>query len=496
MLLYRGYLQGTLSLVMSVLVVNSSLAAEWDRAAGVAVGASYSDNICLDPGEEKAKEVLTAAPDVRLTGVGANASMDLLAALEFNSLADSSLDCNVVGTSKKSPSPRLRFSANSELIDQWFFFDASAYIDQNKADPFLTGGEDNLNGTGNTNTTYRYSLNPYISRRLTETSSVVLSYTFDEQINSEELVGDSQSDTVYFDVGTSPSLARWSFGLTGNYNEVRYEERRGGRPAYDSELSSAQARTSFQINSTWQVNGYAGLERNDFVSSFDEIDGDVWDAGVLWTPNTRISIAAGTGDRFFGDTPRFDINYRHKRSSFSAGYKKDLTYDRSLRGQDEFSGSIDEFVEIIDPVTGQVVGFAGAPTTITSSPILDERFTLGYIFNARRTRVNIDASHSEQTRVEDGIDAVFTLASVSLTRDLTSKLALNTRFNWTRREADVDSGKTVTDSDTWRLRVGFSRKMFQNTMVSLNYQYAQRESDIPQDDYIENRISLRFRYQF
>lgn len=481
---------------MGILVVNSAVAAEWDRAAGLAVGAVYSDNICLDPAGEQSKEILTATPDIRLTGTGAKASMDLLATLEFNSVADSSLDCNITETSKKSPAPRLRFSGTSELIDQWFFFDASAYIDQNKSNPFLAGGEDNLNGAGNTNTTYRYSLNPYISRRLTETASMVLSYTYDQQINSEDLVGDSDSDTVYFDIGTSPSLTRWSFGLTADYNEVRYSERRGGRPAYDSELSSAQVRSSFQINSVWQVNGYAGKEKNDFVSSFDEIDGDYWDLGLLWTPNSRVSVGAGTGDRFFGDTPRFNINYRHKRSTLTASYKKDLTYDRSLRGQDEFSSSIDEFIAIVDPVTGQVVGFAGAPTTITSSPILDERFTLSYSFNARRSRVNINGSHSIQTRAEDGRDSIFTVAGIALSRDLSSKLALNTRLSWTQREADTERGDTVSDSDTWRIRLGLTRKMFQNTNVSLDYQYTQRESDIPRDDYEENRVTLRFRYQF
>ncbi len=486
-------------LATGILLSHASFAGNWTTEAGVAVGGIYSDNICLEQNSPEERWVATTTPDIRISGDGARANMDLFASLEFNTLSNSSLEC--VGGQlgfgdKESPAPRLRFEGDSILVEDWLFLDASAFIDQNKINAFGVGGADNINGTGNTNTSYFYRISPYIDRRLGDSARFTLRYTYDEQTNSETLVEDSKGQSVTVDIGTDPELARFSLGVTGSYSKVEYDES-FGQNTVNSELSSTQIRSAFQINSQWQLNAYVGEEWNDFISTFEDTEGTFWDVGILWTPNTRVSLAIGTGDRFFGSTPRFDFEYRHKRSNMHASYARNLTYDRNLRGTDQFTTGVDSsFDDTVSEFDGAQVP-AGAPTTFTNSPLLDERFTLVYTYTGRRTTVNFNASHSEQTRSVDGFKDTFINMGLLLQRRLSRNLFFNSSLRWEDRQADEERDTVLArDSNTWLILLGLQQTLSLNTSLSLNYQYSDRNSEIIADEYEENRLSLSLRYQF
>ena len=479
-------------LATGILLSHASFAGNWTTEAGLAVGGIYSDNICLEQNSPEERWVGTTTPDIRVTGDGTRANMDLFASLEFNTLSNSSLDC--VGGQlgfgdKESPAPRLRFEGDSILVEDWLFLDASAFIDQNKINAFGVGGANNINGTGNTNTSYFYRISPYIDRRLGDSSQFTLRYTYDEQYNSETLVEDSKGQLVTVDIGTDPELARFSIGVTGSYSKVEYDES-FGQNTVNSELSSTQIRSAFQMNSQWQLNAYVGEEWNDFISTFEDTEGHFWDVGILWTPNARVSLAIGTGERFFGSTPRFDFEYRHKRSNMRASYARNLTYDRNLRGTDQFTTDVDSSFD-----DGQVL--AGAPTTFTNSPLLDERFTLVYTYTGRRTTVNLSTSHSEQTRSADGFKDTFISMGLLLNRRLSRNLSFNSSLLWEDRQADEERDTvSARDSNTWLILLGLQQNLSLNTSLSLNYQYSDRNSESITDEYEESRLSLSLRYQF
>lgn len=490
---FRGRL--AISTALASLVCGAAQGAEWERSAGMALSGIYTDNVCLENRDEESDVIGTATPSVNLNGQGARARMSLYAAVQFNSLDIDDLECRVRGAEDVSPAPRVRFDGSSELVENWLYLDADAFADQNRINPFAVGGEDPLNSQGNLNTTYQYGISPYISRRLTPKSRMLISYRYSEEYNSEELINDNQLQQVTFDIGTLPELSRFSMGVSGSYTEIDYEERTGGDDLFNSELSSARVRAAFQVNRTWQVNGYVGEEWNDYVTVFQENDGTFWDVGVTWTPNVRTTVAVGTGERFFGSTPRASVEYRHKRSSLRASYARQLTYDRSLRGSDSFAEDIDDLGDSL-PEQDEVIGVGGQETTNTNSPILNERFQLVYTYDARRTSFTVNASHSEQTRAEDGFTDTFIYAGVGVERDLSRRLRAYTRLSWHRR--DPDEARVIQgtrQSDLARLTLGLERDLGRHTRVGLIYQYNDRSSDVPVDEYTENRIILRFSYQ-
>jgi uncharacterized protein (PEP-CTERM system associated) len=487
--------------MVTLIASSNAFAANWQTGAAIRTGGVYSDNVCLQEDNQESKFIATATPEISLSAQGARASMELVGGLEFNSVANSSLDCSAagLGDNKDSPSPRLRFNGSSELLEDWLYFDASAYADQNKVNAFAAGGNENLDGRRNTNTTYNYNLSPYISHRLGDVTNVLLRYTFDDQRNTVDLVGDSTSSSALFDIGSDASETRFSLGVSANYSKIEYDERAGGRDAFNNELSSARVRTSYQLNSEWQVNAYAGEEWNDFLSVDDEIEGTFWDVGLLWTPSKRVSFAVGVGDRYFGVAPRFEVSYRHKRSELRVSYQRDLTYDRNLRTVDQSTLSVDQLItQAIEQVlAGEPITFAGTPTTITNSPIVNEQFLLSYSYTGRRTTINLDGGRSEQKRAQDGRDSTFSNISLSATRSLSRTLALESSVSWSdRKTGDFESNVLQRDSDTWRARIGFDKELGVNTNVLLNYQYSQRNSELAIDEYDENRLTLTLIYQF
>ena len=337
-------------------------------------------------------------------------------------------------------------------------------------------------GTGNTNTTYRYSVSPYISRRFKNTADLYLRYTYDDQYNTKDIVGDSSENSANLLLSSGPRLSPFSLSLQGDYSKVDYAESRGTAND-DSELKSAQINGAYQYNRTWAINGYVGDEWNDFVSTRDDIDGTYWGAGLTWTPTSRTSVDIGTGDRYFGSTPWLRVSHRHKRSLFSANYEKTLTYSRDVRtlGAD---GSID------DPLND---------TTLSNSPILDERLTVLYAFTGRRMNIGVSGSYSDQTRERGGdlsqeeldlSESTFKQVSVSVGYPMARNVSLSTSLSWNQQEPKGDGTRSVAKSDTWTFKVGASRPLNDRMKVSLNYQYTDRQSDIALNEYQENRIIL------
>ena len=82
-----------LTALAGLLATLPALSAEWETNAGMSVGGYYSDNICLAPNDKEGKAVATARPDVSVTGRGARGNLNLQAAVEYNSLGDSDLEC-------------------------------------------------------------------------------------------------------------------------------------------------------------------------------------------------------------------------------------------------------------------------------------------------------------------------------------------------------------------------------------------------------------------
>lgn len=489
MLLQRSYhLQSLATIALGVVVANSAASAQWSADAAVATALVYTDNICRTQDDKQGQLVGTVTPSTAIRADGNRANFSLSASVEVNSLTDSKLDdlgCNPQGLGDREQfAPKLTGTADAVLIEDWLFLDVKANIDQNSVDPFLSGDGDSLNTNGNTNTTYRYSVSPYISRRVKDVAVLDIRYTWDDQYNSTDTVGDSSEESAQLSLTSAPGVSNFSIGLQGDYSKIEYDDRPGAITNADNELTSVQLNLGYQLNRRWQINGFYGEERNDFVSNTDDIDGIFWDVGLRWTPSSRTTVEVGTGDRFFGSTPRFSVSHQYRRSVFSASYAKTLTYDRNIR---TFNDGVD-----FTPI--------GGPTTLSNSPIIDERFTLGYSYQGRRFGASVSASQSDQTRSEDGRDSSNQNVTLSVNRSLSRLMSVSSSLSWREDDPQGLVGRGSGQSETLTFNLGVQRPLGDNTNLSLDYQYEDRQAGnsavLVSQEYQENRLTLTLSHSF
>jgi hypothetical protein len=481
-------------------VARLASAAEWDTAGGLAVAAVYTDNVCLARDDKQGKAFATATPDVRLSGRGARASVNLNARVLYNSLADEELDCpqgaglGGLGRFRERFIPSGSFLATFEAVENWLTFDANASATQNAVNPLAPGGDDPLTGRGNTNISYRYGAGATAQRRIEQAVDFFLRYQYSEQVNTADFVGlpDATQDSVQGSLGMVPGAQRLTLSVNGRYTRVSFDEDRFAG-AQDNELSAAEAQAVLQLSDSWQLNGLYGREWNDFISAFDDIDGTYWDAGVRWAPNSRVEVNAGTGERFFGETPRFAVSYRHKRTLLRASYLRTIQFPFNLRSprpdpDDPFGPDFGELPG--DPVTSP-----STPTLPGQGPIKNESLSLDYSFTARRTIVALSASESEQLRLLDGSEFLFRNARATLTRRLSPRLNASVRLGWRETEGRgaAGFGGFGRNVETWTGGLNLTRRFGNDLTVTLAYRYRQQESPFVFNEFEENRITLSAR---
>lgn len=479
----------------AILFSSTAAAADWQSSGSVAVGTYYTDNVCLDSSGEADRVVGTLRPSVNIRAQGARALLSLQAAADYNSAADNGPDCRGgVGSlgNRESVVPSVRGLANLEVIDDWLMLEGTLTATRNSIDPFVAGGDDNRNRRDNDNISWRYSAGALSERSIGQTGRAYLRYNYNEQFNSARALGDSSEHRWEGDIGTDPASARFSTGITGYYSEVSYDRDRLGN-AFENEFSSASIRAAFNVNDSWQVNGRIGREWNEYVTLRSDNDGDFWDIGVRWTPNSRVTVDAGTGRRFFGSSPRLQISYEHKRSLLSIGYTRTLTIPRDLRST-PFDPD-DPFGPDFDFLPGDPLPSDAEPTFLGNTPVLNERWLARYRLQGRRTTMTLSATYSQQERVETLTEGDFLTTQITLSRTLASNLEGNLSFQYNERKGEERELSTFgRDSDGWRVRLGFTRELGSDTSLSFGYRFAKQESEYAGNDYEENRLYVTLRY--
>jgi len=464
-------------------------AGEWKTTYGVNVKELYTNNVCLESDSEEDEWITTVTPTVSVTGSSARATLNLSASMEINNLDDNDSQCNG-SDDADNYNPRLSGTARLDLVPNLLSVDFGSSIEQNKIDPFVASGDSNLNKSSNTNTSYSYSVSPNVNHRFGDFSVVNFRYSYDNQTNSESEIDDSELHAASLNIaGAGNSKLSWS--LLTNYREVNYEQEEQSES--DDYIGSVNFSLGYQVHRKWRLNASTGQDINDFESTNSDIDGNRWSASLNWTPNPRTDITVGSGNRFIGDTPTLKINYRHKHSSLSLNYEKLVTFSRSLRTQEAFFSLIDANGDPVLDIDGRLALIRLNQTTLTRSPVVDERLNLGYQWSGGRTSINLNASESKQTREEDNFASTFTTTSIGLRRSLSSMLSISAGATYSKTEVEEGSEQLGQDSELYRLSFGLDKKIGLHTSMNVNHIFTDRRSDEREDEYSENRTSIGVR---
>ena len=465
---------------LALLISSSSIAAEWDISGGISAGANYSDNSKLSVSNEDSKVVGTLTPSIRLNGKGARGKLNLRSSTQFDTLGDKGNDFN----------PQLNFTADTEVIKEFFYIDANASARQTTINSFEAFDNTSLNEQENITTTYQYSVSPFISSRLKDYANYDLRYRHDQQANQGNELDDSKQNiaTLRVQSGKFFNVIGWS--IFGSYAETDFEDQIGQistSQESDNKFSSLRFDLAYRLNRKWFFTAGAGDESNDFISVDEDIDGKSWNTGIMWTPNSRTELKLDYGERYFGENPSVSFKHRHKRSTIDITYSKSITDSRNIRQSGNVLPDTDAFGQLAQVIPLDILQLLfGSTTTRTNSTILNEQFDFNYSLQGKRTNVNLTASDSRQTIQETGDEDIYRRISVNASRKLVKNISLNAGYTFDHRERGSDGIQIDTDFYT----LGLTRQLSNRCSLSLNYTYSDRSSDTANDDFNQNRLSL------
>ncbi len=474
------------------LAQNTLAAADWNASASIAPSILYTDNVCLDNTDQKESlqwsGIGLLTPSGSVSSEGSRASFSLNGSVALNTLSNSQLkedDCaGGFDSNREQFAPNINAVGSAKLIEDWVTVSANATANQNEVSPFVAGGVDELNRNGNTNTFYRYSVSPVVSRRLKGAAKYNVRYTYDEVINTQDVVSDSTSNAVSANLANDKS-SQVSWNWLGNYRKVEFSDSdlinvNTGFvvPRQDTELKSAGLQLGYQIDRRWQLNAGTGWEWNDYQTyNDDDTGGSIWDFGVRWTPSSRTTVALGLDSRYFGTAPRLNISHTRRRSVFTASYNKSITFGRDILTQQND----------LNP------GLINNSALNSQSPIIDERLTLGYSYAGRRAGLTVTGSNSEQTQEDNGEQSRFQGLAVSVSPKLSGTYTLSGTMAWNNSEPTTQLGgnpntRFSNSSQSWTTRVALGRPINTRTNLSVYYQYTDQQSDDSFSEYQENRV--------
>lgn len=297
--------------VLLLAAVGSPRAA-WDIAPTLSFQETYTDNIALSAVNPENELVTEVRPAMNL--VGENRAMNMRAmygvtAIGYVARRDFVMHHNV------DAAGHARFFKDVVAID------ASAGLEQQILDPNGVISTDHAILTGNRTDVARGSITPALHWRFSTLTEARLDYTKERIRFRETDFGDSDIDTY---------TAAWWSGAESGRDTWRIDAlQRHVRPRNGATLRTRDAHTGYRYRIAMPLIMQLGLGYEDVdiygVRVPWQTAGEYWDAGLQWTPNPRVLISVGTGDRFYGRTYRGEFTLRNRRTDWRMTYDEQIT---------------------------------------------------------------------------------------------------------------------------------------------------------------------------
>ncbi|WP_164847089.1 TIGR03016 family PEP-CTERM system-associated outer membrane protein [Neptunomonas marina] len=447
--------------------VTQAQARDWKTEAGFSVSSIYSDNGSSDDESGSSEFVTKVSPNLLIKRDGGRARFSFIGSAELTA----------GGEDVDRFSPRISSSFDTELIENFAYLDTNLQVSQRSIDALgPTNGDDPLNRNSNRTETYTYRIEPYLQKTYQNGNRFKLATFFQGQESSDDSVSGADTSGAEFEVARELAGSKATVSLSADYRDTDTDNSA-------SSFSTIQAGLGYQFTEHFALTGTIGRENNDFETVRDTNDGRIWKVGAVWTPSSRTRLNVGYVDRFFGSTPTLELSHKLKRSVLTLSYSRDLSDSNSLiEGQSTFSDR-DAAGDPVDPFT-QLVQQLSA-NSVTEGAFINEKLKLGWSVSGRRSKFGLDISYSNLDYEDGRDDEEVSELGLSFSRQISRVSTLNVGLIGTR------SSRGTEEADEYELRLGWDRRLDDDTSVGFLYQFIDRDANVG-DSYQENRIQLRF----
>jgi uncharacterized protein (PEP-CTERM system associated) len=461
----------------------------WSFTARAEGAVTYTDNATLaPPGQEEADLVLSLRTPLLLRREGRRLRCDAEYVPTYY------LYTRDAGSDELQN--YLRASLLAEAIEDLFFVDAAASIDQTYISPFAPRPESGLGTTDNRTEQAIFRLSPYLASRTGRGWQYLIRNDAYWNTYSDSSLDDSFVNRAYVNVGSPEARLRTEVDYTYLYTKFESDP--------DSNYQQiGRVRPILAVTPRLSVGGRLGYESNDY--DLDDYSGAVYGAEFKWVPTPRTKLDGFIEHRFFGTSYELDLRHRSRRTVWRLGGTRN-TYtpadqpsalrpgttaellDDAFRSRypdpEQRRDAVDEFLETagVPLALPQPYGF------YTNQVYVAEQWGGSFALIGRRNTIELALFWQENESISDTEAGGSTAAASDRFRQKGGRLLLSRRlssfstvaFTGSRlysRQIDGISTSSALKSTEDALRVSLTRRLGPKTDGSIGVRWSDFDSD-------------------
>lgn len=449
----------------------ASAAVEWDVTPGIYAGIVYTDNLRLQPDDQKITQLAyQLTPELSLDRV----SPRMLTSVDYRAQA-------IIYNDKDLDDPVLhymRFENNATLVERSLFLDISSNITQQIIDPSVSIPSSGITDNGNRSEVFTVFVAPRWEatlgnsvRSLLQYRAGLVEYKRPEQRDSTESLWD-YSLTGLLGPGSS-----WLLRYIDSTTEYDTGEEVGLATASAELILGVGAKTALVLE--------GGLDDNFFTgpAGTSGIRDSYWLAGVNGSFGRFTKYDLRAGERFFGDTYSASVSRDRGNLTGEIEYTEIATTVASAQ-----LGYQNLFEDVSD-VGGIELPFARATAYVR------KRLTLTYAYKLTTGRLELSVFDEDREYLDPagGEDSDSVRGAVLVGNwSAGPRTTFDVDFTW---QAFVLRNSGETPEDT-RLRVRARREFGAGSSVIFTVWRTERGATVPGNVFTENAASLGLLKQF
>ena len=467
---------------------------------------TYSDNINLEEkGFEEDETVLSATAGVTFGAQSERLAGQLSYAVSYDTYLN---DTNDDGFRHN-----LNTSWSAAVIPNLLYLDAAGGISEVYVD---TDDRFSGNAVANANDrsrAYYGLLSPSIRKNLGGWANAELRYTIRGEKYEEDDLRGGYSQTYSAGLTGDPrKFRRFGWQAVTEYEDYTPEDDDGR----DRTRWSSYVSVDVPIARTLAVTGTAGYDVFGDDIANGNLDGAFGNAGLRWQPNVRFAARAFAGYRYDGFDYGAEASYALRQnliaglsarravqfSDFGDGTTSVIAAGTDARGRPLFVSPNGSLTATLDEalatnlLTGETGRFGDVDFSPQDETALVDTLTAYLSGSTGRTAYGLSGTVLHRDYDTFGSDETVVAANLGVTRDLTSRLALEAGAGFSAIKFDDNLAAGEDDFEVLSLGAGLNYQLTEIVNVFGRYTYTQRFADSAQNEFKENAGVVGVRASF
>ncbi len=484
----------------------------WRVRPYLTVRETLTNNVnLLPPGQEQNDLITEITPGVRIDGRGPRVQAN-------GSLSVRTLTYAETGDRNNVVYPQANLRGSVEALRDFLFVEGQATVLQTFVSPLGGTSFDNTNASNNRYTAEYYRLSPYIEGDLAGGRLHYLlrnDNAWTSSSGASAALSDSYTNRIIGLLETEVQPLGWAVDL--NRQETSFANQ---DDSFLDEL--VRLRLRYQLGPEWRLTASGGYERRTYP--LDEESGAIYGAGVEWRPGERTQGTLRWEERVFG--PSYFATFDHRRawSALRLLATRNVTSYPQLIGALSGPNALESLLgaafvtRFPDPVQRQAAiddflrqnalpgNLATATPFFTQQVLLQETQSATFTVIGKRNTIAFTVFHQRNQPISGGSGAELppelsfsndndqTGGSLTWTRRLTGRTALNVLTSYTEIETYLPNGRT-DDAKLYLVRLLLNHELGAKTSGFLGVR-AQRREAVISTDYREMAVYVGVTHQF